>query len=112
MNIFSKLKQRFIDVKNDKNLLIILLLHLQLAACHLTFNLFSDIQYHAELRAAGCIVIALLILFLGRQGMAYGFVIYACTLIYINTFYNYGTIFFLLIAYGAFPKIKWPAMII
>ena len=112
MSIFSKLKQRFVDIKTDKNQLVILLLHLQLAACHLTFNLFSDIQYYAELRASGCILIALFILFFGRQGMAYGFVIYACALIYINTFYNYGTIFFLLIAYGAYPRIKWPAIII
>ena len=41
--------------------------------------------------------------------MSVGFVLYACSLIYINTFYNYGTIFFLLIAYGAYPKIKIPA---
>ena len=102
----------FTRLKNDRKLLIILLLHLLLAACHLSFNLFSDIQYHADLRAAGCITIALLIFFFGRQGMAYGFVLYACSLIYINTFYNYGTIFFLLIAYGAYPKIRWPALII
>lgn len=99
-------------LKNDKKLLIIILLHLLLAACHLSFNFFSDIQYHAELRAAGCITIALLTLFFNRRGMSIGFVLYACSLIYINTFYNYGTIFFLLIAYGAYPRIKWPAIIL
>ena len=108
----TKIKQHFLELKNDKKLIIILLLHLLLAACHLCFNLFSDIKYHAEFRAAGCITIAMLILFFGRRGMSFGFLIYACTLIYINTFYNYGTIFFLLIAYGAYPKIKWPAVII
>ncbi len=112
MIIFSKLKGRFITLKNDKKLLIIILLHLLLAACHLTFNLFSDIQYHAELRAAGCIVIALLTFLFDRRGMSVGFVLYACSLIYINTFYNYGTIFFLLIAYGAYPKIRIPALVI
>ena len=105
MNLFKKFKE-------DKHLLIILVLHLILAACHLTFNLFSDIQYHAEFRAAGCILIALFIFLFGRRGMSYAFLIYACSLIYLNTFYNYGTIFFLLIAYGAYPKIKWPAIII
>ena len=109
---FTKLKGRIKALKNDKKLLIILILHLLLAACHLSFNLFSDIQYHAELRAAGCITIAFLTLFFDRRGMSIGFVLYACSLIYINTFYNYGTIFFLLIAYGAFPKIKWPAMVL
>lgn len=105
MNLFRKFKE-------DKHLLIILVLHLILAACHLTFNLFSDIQYHAEFRAAGCIIIALFIFLFGRRGMSYGFLIYACALIYLNMFYNYGTIFFLLISYGAYPKIKWPAVII
>ena len=105
MNLFKKFKE-------EKQLLIILVLHLILAACHLTFNLFSDIQYHAEFRAAGCILIALFIFLFGRRGMSYAFLIYACSLIYLNTFYNYGTIFFLLIAYGAYPKIKWPAIII
>ena len=105
MNLFKKFKE-------DNHLLIILVLHLILAACHLTFNLFSDIQYHAEFRATGCILIALFIFLFGRRGMSYGFLIYACTLIYLNMFYNYGTIFFLLIAYGAYPKIKWPAVII
>jgi hypothetical protein len=105
VNLFKKFKE-------DKHLLIILVLHLILAACHLTFNLFSDIQYHAEFRAAGCILIALFIFLFGRRGMSYGFLIYACALIYLNMFYNYGTIFFLLIAYGAYPKIKWPAVII
>lgn len=112
MIVFTKLKGRVIALKNDRKSLIILLLHLLLAACHLSFNLFSDIQYHAELRAAGCITIALLTFFFDRRGMAVGFVLYASSLIYINTFYNYGTIFFLLIAYGAYPKIKWPALVI
>ena len=108
----NKVQQHIIELKNDKKLIIIILLHLLLAACHLCFNLFSDIKYHAEFRAAGCITIAILILLFGRRGMSYGFLLYACTLIYINTFYNYGTIFFLLIAYGAYPRIKWPAVII
>ncbi len=32
--------------------------------------------------------------------------IYACVLIYINNFYNYATIFFVLVAMGADPKLK------
>ena len=79
MNLFKKFKE-------DKHLLIILVLHLILAACHLTFNLFSDIQYHAELRIIGCLTIAFLIFFFDRPGMALGFVLYACSIIYINTF--------------------------
>ena len=32
--------------------------------------------------------------------------IYACVLVYINNFYNYATIFFMLVAIGADPKLK------
>ena len=112
MIIFTKLKERCISLKENKILLLILLLHLLLAGCHLYLLLKTDIQYHAELRIAGCLLIALLIFLFDRPGMAYGFLIYACTLIYINTFYNYGTVFFLLIASGAYPKIRWPAIVI
>lgn len=111
-NILNKLKQRCNSLRSNKILGIILLLHLLLAACHLYQYFLSPIKYHAELRIAGCILIAVLIFFFDRPGMAVGFLIYACSLIYINTFYNYGTIFFLLIAYGAYPKIKWTAVII
>lgn len=38
--------------------------------------------------------------------MSYGLTAYACALIHVNTFYNYGSIFFILIAIGANPKIK------
>ena len=111
-NILNKLKQRYNSLRSDKILGIILLLHLLLAACHFYQYFLSPIQYPAELRIAGCILIAILIFFFDRPGMAFGFIIYACSLIYVNTFYNYGTIFFLLIAFGAYPKIKWPATII
>ena len=110
--MFSRLKSRIISLKNDKTMLIILSLHLLLAACHLYQYYLSPVMYHAELRIAGCCLIALLIFFFDRPGMAFGFLVYACCLIYVNTFYNYGTIFFLLIAFGAYPRIKWPSTII
>ena len=110
MRLLNYFKKRYISLKNNKSLLAILLLHLLLAACHLYMLYFSDIHYHADLRIVGCIIIAIFILLFDRPGMAYGFVLYACSLIYINTFYNYGSIFFLLIAFGAYPKIRWPSV--
>ena len=105
VNCFKRLKE-------DKILGMILYLHLILAACHFLHSYMSDIQYHADLRFAGCILVSLLIFFFGRIGLAFGFTIYACALIYVNTFYNYGSIFFMLIAVGAYPKIKRIAVII
>ena len=112
MRFFNYFKKRFFSLKNNKSLLIIIALHFLLAACHLYMLYFSNIQYHAELRIIGCITIAIFILLFDRPGMAYGFVLYACAIIYINTFYNFGSIFFLLIAFGAYPKIRWPSVVL
>lgn len=105
-------KNRINELRNDKTLGIILLLHLVLAVCHICHSFMSDIQYHGELRTVGCGIIAILIFLLGRKGLAFGLLVYACSLIYVNNFYNYGTIFFMLIAFGAYPKIKWQSIVI
>lgn len=104
--------RRIINLKTDKILGLVFILHLILAACHVCHSFLSDIHYHGDLRTAGCVVIALLIFILGRRGMAFGFMIYGCSLIYVNTFYNYGSIFMLLIAFGAYPKIKYHALVL
>lgn len=93
-------------LKNDKELAVIFLLHLLLIALHVYENYVGNIEYHWYLRAGGCGLISLGIFFFGRKGLAYALLIYSCTLVYINNFYNYATIFFMLIACGANPKIK------
>ena len=100
------LKNRIELLKNDKELLKILGLHLLLIALHVYENYVGEIEYHWYLRAGGCGLISLGIFFLGRKGLSYALVIYSCALVYINNFYNYATIFFMLIAIGANPKIK------
>lgn len=100
------LKSRFELLKNDKKLTLILLLHLLLIGLHVYENYVGDIEYYWYLRACGCGLIALGIFFFGRKGLAWALMIYACTLIYINNFYNYATIFFMLVAIGADPKLK------
>lgn len=112
MKLITKIKKHFVDLSQDKYLMMILALHFFLAVCHFCHSYMSDIQYHGDLRFAGCVVIALLILFFGRKGMAFGFVIYACSLIFVNTFYNYGSIFLMLIAFGAYPKIRVPSIVL
>ena len=93
-------------LKNDRELSVIFLLHLLLIALHIYENYVGSIEYHWYLRAGGCGLIAFGILFFGRKGLAYALLIYSCTLVYINNFYNYATVFFMLIAIGANPKIK------
>lgn len=66
----------------------------------------SSIEYHWYLRAGGCGIISLFIFLFGRKGLSYGLLIYSCSLVYVNMFYNYATIFFMLIAIGANPKLK------
>lgn len=104
--LFTKLKQKYLLLINDKDLLHIFLLHLLLILLHFYESRTSNIEYHWYLRAGGCGVIALCIFLFGRKGLAYGLLIYSCSLVYINMFYNYATIFFMLIAIGANPKLK------
>ena len=104
--LFTKLKQKYLLLINDKDLLHIFLLHLLLIALHFYEYKTSSIEYHWYLRAGGCGVISLCIFLFGRKGLAYGLLIFSCSLVYINMFYNYATIFFMLIAIGANPKLK------
>ena len=106
---FSLIKffaQRVELLRNDKKLSLIFFLHLLLIALHVYENYVGNIEYHWYLRAGGCGLIALGIFFFGRKGLAWALMIYACVLVYINNFYNYATIFFMLVAIGADPKLK------
>jgi DNA-binding CsgD family transcriptional regulator len=104
--MFKWLRNRIELLNNDKELLKIFLLHLLLIALHIYENYVGNIEYHWYLRAGGCGLISLFIFLFGRKGLSYALVVYSCTLVYINNFYNYATIFFMLIAIGANPKIK------
>ena len=111
-SLIKYFKQKVELLRHDKELLIIFLLHLLLIALHIYENYVGSIEYHWYLRAGGCGLISLFIFFGGRKGLSYALLIYSCTLIYINNFYNYATIFFMLIAVGANPKIKKAAPVI
>ena len=106
---FSLIKffaQRVELLKNDKKLSLILFLHLLLIVLHVYENYVGNIEYYWYLRAGGCGLISFCIFFFGRKGLAWALMIYACVLVYINNFYNYATIFFILVAMGADPKLK------
>ena len=104
--MFKLLKNRVALLKNDHELSMIFFLHLLLLVLHVYENCVGTIEYHWYLRAGGCGLIAMGIFFFGRKGLAYGLLIYSCALVYINNFYNYATIFFMLIAIGANPKLR------
>lgn len=38
--------------------------------------------------------------------MSFALLVFSCVLVYVNNFYNYATIFFMLIAVGANPKLR------
>lgn len=99
-------KNRIELLKNDKELCLIFFLHLLLIGLHIYENYVGSIEYYWYLRAGGCGLISLGIFFFGRKGLAYALLIFSCVLIYVNNFYNYATIFFMLIAVGANPKLK------
>ena len=104
--IMKWLRNRIELLKNDNELCVIFFMHLLLIGLHVYENFVGSIEYHWYLRASGCGLISLFIFLFGRAGLAYGLVVYSCSLIYINNFYNYASIFFMLIAIGANPRIK------
>ena len=104
--MFKWLRNRIELLKNDKQLALIMLLHIVLIGLHVYEWQVGDIEYYWYLRAGGCGLIALFIFLFGRKGLAWSLIIFACTLVYINNFYNYATIFFMLVAMGADPKLR------
>ncbi len=104
--MFRWIKNRIKLLKNDKELVKLLFCHLLLIVLHVCEYYTTDIQYFWYLRAGGCALISILIFVTGRKGLAYGLFIYVCTLLYVNNFYNYATIFFVYIAIGANPKLR------
>lgn len=104
--MFKWFKNRIELLKNDKQLALIMLLHIVLIGLHVYEWKVGDIEYYWYLRAGGCGLIALFIFLFGRKGLAWSLVIFACTLVYINNFYNYASIFFMLVAMGADPKLR------
>lgn len=104
--MFKWLRNRIELLKNDKQLALIMLLHIVLIGLHVYEWQVGDIEYYWYLRAGGCALISLGIFFFGRKGLAWSLMIFACALVYINNFYNYASIFFMLVAMGADPKLK------
>ena len=104
--MFKWIKNRIKLLRNDTELAKLLFCHLLLIVLHVCEYYTTDIQYFWYLRAGGCALISILIFVTGRKGLAYGLFIYGCTLVYVNNFYNYATIFFVYIAVGANPKLK------
>ena len=93
-------------LREDKELFKLFLCHLLLVLLHYYEYKTENIEYFWYLRAGGCALISIMIFFMGSTGLAYGLFIFACTLIYVNKFYNYATIFFIHTAIGANPKLK------
>lgn len=106
----SWIKSKINLLKNDKDLLEIMFWHIVLIGLHCWEYYKNGTQYFWYLRAGGCGIIALFIFLFGRKGLSYGLIIFSCSLLYVNNFYNYATIFFMLTAIGANPKLGKSAM--
>lgn len=104
--MFRWIKNRIELLKNDKELAEIMFWHIVLIGLHCWEYFKNGTEYYWYLRAGGCGLIAFCIFLFGRKGLSYGLVIFSCCLLYVNKFYNYATIFFMLIAIGANPKIR------
>ena len=103
--MFKWFKNRIELLNNEKDLLEIMFWHIVLIGLHCWEYFKNGTEYYWYLRAGGCFVIALCIFLFGRKGLSYGLIIFSCGLLYVNNFYNYATIFFMLTAIGANPKL-------
>lgn len=106
------LKSRIKSIKEELYLGRVILIHLILIFLHIMIAVQYHIEYHADLRVAGCTLVILISFLFGRKGYAIAILIYSCALLYVNSFYNYGSAFFLIIAYSAYPKIKPQAIVL
>lgn len=106
------LKSRIKNIKEEKYLGRIIFIHLILIFLHIMIAVQYSIEYHADLRVAGCTLVILVSFIFGRKGYAIAILMYSCALLYVNTFYNYGSALFLIIAYSAYPKIKPQATVL
>lgn len=106
------IKTKLALLHKDYLLYLIGLGHLALVPCHF-FNLTENpTHYNIWLRIGGCLLVSLLVLFFKRKGLSYGLFIYACILVYINSFHNYGSIFLVLIAICVNLKMKTAFLIL
>lgn len=109
---FKWLRTRIANIKKEKYLGRIIIIHVVLILLHIMTTMQYDIDYHADLRVAGCTLIILISSLFGRKGYALAILTYPCALVYINSFYNYSSALYLIIAYSAYPKIKPQAIIL
>ena len=106
------IKSRIENIKEEKYLGRIILIHFVLILLHVMTCVKYSVEYYADLRVAGCMIVILLSSLFGRKGYAFAILTYSYALLYVNNFYNYGSAFYLIIAYSAYPKIKPQATIL
>ena len=98
-------------LKDDKGLLVVCVLFVLLAFFHYDYSHYTE-HTQCFIRCGFCLFIALSTALFYRIGFSVSFLAYAYTLIYFNTFFNFTSFVYVLIAIRCTPKLKIPALVL
>ena len=98
-------------LRKDKGMCAVCVLFVLLAFFHWDYSHYTE-HLQCYLRCGFCLLIALSTLIFYRIGFSVVLLIYAYTLIYFNTFFNFTSFFCVLFAIKSTPKLTIPALIL
>lgn len=104
-------RKRYEILKSDKGFFSIFLVFILLAIFHFAYSDYTE-HNQCYIRCGFCLGIALASFLFSRRGFSITLLLYAYTLIYFNTFFNYTSFVYVVIAFHCIPKIKWQALLI
>ena len=115
MKVTHWFKEQHRMLKTDTIMCLSFYIHILLTLFHLAYALFGNgaelrlginKEWHFYARAGFCLLIAVNTFFFHRKGFSVTLVLYACVLLYINSFYNYTSFLFILFAVHAVPTMR------
>lgn len=117
MSFFRKInnftKERYKLLKADKTLLyIIFFLHLLAVFAHMSYSFHTETPMQCYVRSAFCITCAIFTFLFHRKGFAVILILYGYALLFLNNFYNYTSVLFLIIGTNIYPQIKNKAYLV
>ncbi|MBO7712192.1 MAG: hypothetical protein J6S85_01655 [Methanobrevibacter sp.] len=107
------LKKRYELIKSDKVLFSIFFIYVLLAFFHFAYSFAtSQDRTQSYLRCSFCLGIAVTTFFFLRRGFSVSILVYSIALLYFNTFYNYTSFLFVLLAIYCNQKIEKAAVLL
>lgn len=104
--IFDFFIKRYSLLKSDKFYFYSCIIFLLLGSLHIAYYFQDTTIRQPVVRCVFCYVIALVVFLFSRKGFAIVLLLFAFTLMYWNTFYNYTSFLFLILSVHLYPELK------